>query len=296
MITVCIPVYNADVRVLARQLSGMAASSGIAVELLFFDDFSEARFRAVNREIMEIRGVVYHEGERNMGRSALRNYLGKIASHPWLLFMDADCLPVSGNFLKSYAAETGENRVICGGTRYSDEPPAGEKLLRWTYGKAREALTAAQRSAKNSFAITANNFMIRKETLAAISFRESIREYGHEDTVLGYDLSTAAIPIGHIDNPVYHTGLEASAVYLEKTRTAIDNLVKISEEEVTDPVFIKGSGLLRTGSKLRKTGLLPVVAWFFRMGEPLIRKNLTGPHPRLFLFDLYRTGYLCSIS
>jgi hypothetical protein len=49
-------------------------------------------------------------------------------------------------------------------------------------------------------------------------FSEDLKTYGHEDTLLGYDLFRNGIEIFHIDNPVEHTGLEDSSVLLRKPK------------------------------------------------------------------------------
>ncbi len=297
MISICVPVYNTDVRPLAFQLSVMAERASFSAEILFFDDFSALSWHEGNRETAALRGVVYRRMEKNLGRGAIRNHLARAARYPWLLFLDADSLPASLQMLEQYAAAMERGPVICGGTVYSPTPPDDPRqLLRWRYGRKREQRTARQREKEGKFAITANNFLIKREVFLNHPFRESIRGYGHEDTVLGYDLRQAGIPVCHTDNPVFHTGLESSADYLEKTKAAVGNLWFISRELIRDPHFNEASGLLRMVDRMKRYGLRGIAASLFRGSESLLRKNLTGPHPSLLLFDLYRTGTLCSLA
>ncbi len=297
MISVCVPVYNTDVRPLAWQLSAMAERAPFPVEILLFDDFSTLSWHEMNRKATAFKKVIYRRMEKNLGRAAIRNYLAKAARFPWLLFVDADSLPASLQMFEKYASALKSGPVICGGTLYAPTPPDDPRLLlRWRYGRKREQLTADQRRKEGKFAITANNFLIKKEIFLQHPFRESISGYGHEDTVFGYDLMKAGIPVIHTDNPVFHTGLEPSAEYLEKTKTATRNLCFISRELIRDPDFFKKPGLLKTCQHLKKYRLRGVASRLFRGGESLLEKNLVGPRPRLFLFDLYRLGYLCHIS
>jgi len=297
MISVCVPVFNVDTRKLARQLADQAGAVEERVEVLFFDDFSDEKFRKLNRQIAEINGVIYREMEQNYGRAAIRNLMGKSASCPWLLFLDGDSLIDRPDFLNNYIQAASSAHVVCGGTIYSPVPPEDKSsLLRWIYGSKREQLTAGQRTSGNKFAITANNFLIKKEVFLQHGFRETITGYGHEDTVLGYDLCKAGIPVSQIDNPVIHTGLETSPEYLLKTKKALDNLWFISREVITDPQFKQESGLLRWRLKFKRLGVLGLSGKLFRWVEPLFIRNLTGSHPRLLIFDLYRIGYLCQVS
>jgi len=294
MISICIPVYNHDVLDLACQLSEQAGRADFPVEILIYDDCSGEKFRELNRRTALIDKVQYVEMEENKGRSTIRNILGKNAVYPWLLFLDSDSLADSSNFLSKYKDAMAEGTVICGGTKYRDTPPSDhEYLLRWVYGKKREEKPASLRNSGNKYAITSNNFMIRKEIFLQCPFRESIRGYGHEDTVLGIDLVRNGHKIVHIDNPVLHEGLETSAESLEKSKAALDNLLHIAGTLLTDPQFQEEIRLLKLKNQLRKTGLIDATGWFFRTFESLLRNNLTGKHPSLFLFDIYRTGYLC---
>jgi glycosyltransferase involved in cell wall biosynthesis len=294
MISVCVPVFNVDIRPLARQLAVQIRDLDMQVEVLFFDDFSEESFRILNRQIREFDGITYSEMDFNRGRSAIRNHFGKLASRPWLLFLDGDSLLPDSGFLKKYMDAIGEAQIICGGTVYDAVPPDDKsKLLRWMYGTQREQLPATKRISNNKFAITANNFLINRELFLTTGFRETIHKYGHEDTVLGYDLFLKGFMVRHFDNPVIHTGLESSVEYLRKTRTALENLLFISGHLIRDPRFLQSSGLLRKLKRLESLKLTSLAAWFFSRFEPLITRNLTGSHPSILVFDVYRLGYLC---
>lgn len=296
MLSVCIPVYNTDVRPLVRQLVQQAESLDQPVEILVADDGSQDTYTLINREISILPGVGYSEQPDNTGRSRIRNLLASKARYPYVLFLDADSMLPGNHFLDAYIDHIGPGSVICGGTAYSEEKPHNPgSLLRWTYGRHHEQTSPAKRS-KKTFAITSNNFVIHRETLLKHPFRDSILRYGHEDTVLGYDLWSAGIEIVHIDNPVIHTGLENSEVYLDKTRTALANLLQISRNIVTDRTFVQHSGLLRIRNIFDKMGLRKMAGSMFRRYEGRLRKHLTGPAPRLFIFNLYRTGYICSLD
>jgi glycosyltransferase involved in cell wall biosynthesis len=294
MITVCVPVFNVDVRPLARQLSGQIRDLDVPAEVIFIDDFSEESFRIINLQIRELDGITYSEMDFNRGRAAIRNQFGKLASQPWLLFLDGDSLLPDSGFLKNYLDAIGDVQVICGGTIYDSEPPNDKStLLRWMYGNCREQLPAEKRASDNKFPITANNFLINRNLFLELGFREAISNYGHEDTVLGYDLFLKGITVRHIDNPVIHTGIDSSEEYLRKTRIALDNLLYINDNLIQDPRFIKSSGLLTSLKKLELLRLRGIAAWFFSVFEPLFIRNLTGSQPSLLIFDIYRLGYLC---
>jgi glycosyltransferase involved in cell wall biosynthesis len=294
MLSVCVPVFNTDVRELATQLADQARNMDVPLEIIFLDDDSTPSFKDINRKITDMQGVLYEELKENMGRAAIRNYLARKAHYPYVLYLDSDSLLPDNDFLRRYMDCIAKSRVVCGGTLYNNFPPGEETMLRWVYGKKREQLTAEQRNRKG-FAITANNFLIAREVILQHPFRENIRGYGHEDTVLGYDLSVSGIPVLHIDNPVLHTGLENSADYLAKTRKAIENLWYIAGNLVTDESFHNHSGLLRFRRRIQSLGLLPFTRWVYRRLNRSLQRKLTGKSPRLWMFDLYRLLYMCNL-
>ena len=147
------------------------------------------------------------------------------------------------------------------------------------------------------FRSTSNNFLIEKRVFENILFRENIRDYGHEDTLLGYDLFMANVKICHIDNPVEHTGLEDAEIFLEKTRTALRNLRFINEKIVCgDTNFTEKVHFLNRYRQISRLVSPAIFRLFFRLFSRQLERNLTGQHPRLFLFDLYKLGVYAGLN
>ncbi len=295
MLSVCVPVYNYDVRALARQLSGQIKELSLSAELLFYDDGSETHFREINREIAQIKSIKYIELPENIGRAAIRNLMAKAARYPHLIFVDSDSELPDTDFLKRYADNIYNASIICGGTQYLPDPTEPDKMLRWVYGRKREQLSPEERQ-KKGFSITANNFLVSRDVVLNYPFRENIREYGHEDTVFGFDIYKAGLPILHIENPVIHKGLETSGLYLEKTRSALRNLLIIDQYLIEDLVFQSHSVLLKLRGILKRFGLLPFASWLFKIFSGKMEKILMGNQPKLWIFDLYKAGYICSLK
>jgi len=50
------------------------------------------------------------------------------------------------------------------------------------------------------------NVLFEKSVFSKIRFNEELKQYGHEDTLLGFQLKKAGIDILHIDNGLMHEG------------------------------------------------------------------------------------------
>ncbi len=297
MLSINIPVYNVEVTELVWQLKQQAEKISSDIEIIVYDDGSSENFKLENRKLADIPQVFYHEMEKNLGRTAIRNLMGLESQKPYLLFIDADSKLISDDYLKKYIELAKPGAVLCGGTSYSKQEPESEKLLRWVYGHRREAISAEERNRKKGFIITSNNFLIDRETFQKIHFRENIGPYGHEDTLLGFDLFQAGIQPLHINNPVEHTGLEDSVTFLKKTKAALENLLFISEKIVPEPgEFQNRMPFLNRYRKITKIFPPFVFKWFFNLFRQAIEKNLTGKNPSLFLFNLYKLGYFASLG
>ena len=298
MLSINIPVYNVDVQKLVTEAERQAVGAGIDFEIRVYDDGSDGQFLHANRKLRDLEHVVYVELPENMGRSAIRNKMGFDSQKQYLLFIDADSLIDSDNYLLNYIKAAYAGCIISGGTKYMDRKPEDpEKLLRWVYGRNREAIPAKDRYKQKGFVITSNNFLIDNEVFRKIHFREEIGPYGHEDTLLGYDLFTNNYVPHHIDNPVVHAGLESSSVFLEKTQKALENLLFIDQEVVgNDSRFREKVRFLNLFDRL--SGYFPetLIGLSFRILKSFLRKNLTGRNPNLTLFDIYKVGYYATFK
>jgi len=298
MLSINIPVYNVKVTDLVLELKSQAEKLNMPFEIRVYDDGSQPEIKTENRKLAEESAVVYRELEKNVGRAAIRNHMGSEAPFKYLLFIDADSKIVNENYLKNYLDAATPGYVLCGGTAYQEQKPADSaKMLRWVYGKNREAISAEKRNNAKGFIITSNNFFIEKTTFAQIRFRENVKGYGHEDTLLGFDLSCQGIQIRHLDNPLEHTGLEDAETFLEKTKTALENLKIISEQILEgDKVFASQVAFLRKYKKITRWLPPAILKWGYKVGNRLLEKNLTGRNPNLFFFDLYKLCYYSTLK
>lgn len=293
MLSINIPVYNTDVESLAREVRRQAALERIDFEIRVYDDGSETGFRNMNRKLAELDHVIYIELPKNLGRSAIRNKMGLDSKKDYLLFIDSDSVIDSDNYLHNYIEEAYPGCIISGGTKYRKQKPADpSQLLRWVYGCKREAIPAADRYRQKGFIITSNNFLIDRKVFEKVHFRENIGPYGHEDTLLGYDLFMNNFVPHHINNPVVHVGLENSRAFLEKTEKALENLLFIQQEVVGNSLrFSEKIRFLKQYKRLTRYFSPVLIGFFFRIFRRLIVRNLTGKHPILMCFDLYKVGY-----
>ena len=176
---------------------------------------------------------------------------------------------------------------------YPDEKPEKSKLFRWVYGKNREALDYKIREKNPYLSSLSLNFIIHKSIFKKVSFNETIPNLRHEDTLFSYSLSKEKITIQHINNPVYHYGMDDFEVAIRKENESLHALKYLIDNQLLSPDYVRISKLLL---KIQKTHLLSVFAFFHKITFSLFLKNLASNNPSLFIFDLYRLGYLCQLE
>ena len=91
-----------------------------------------------------------------------------MASGAFLLFLDADALPSSADFLSNYCNAAEGADVVVGGTAY--QPGYKSNELRVRVGKRKEEIQAATRKPQPYSSFTAFNFLIRKTLFDQIQF------------------------------------------------------------------------------------------------------------------------------
>jgi glycosyltransferase involved in cell wall biosynthesis len=290
MFSVCIPIYNYEVSELVQSLHAQALQTGQPFEILLMDDASQEEFRAKNVAI-DLPHVRYIQLMKNIGRSKIRNQLSRTAKYPYLIFMDCDSAVPSEEYINNYLPYFEPDVVCYGGCIYEKNRPQDKRYLRWKYGINRESVPAEERRKEPNFSFKTGNFLVSKTIMEKNPFNEEIRDYGHEDTLFGIQLSGEGIQIQHIDNPLIHLGLEDADVFLDKTERAVMNLKKIDkilQENYSQ--YVNHSSLIRAAKQLKKWHLTSMIAFLFSIFKPLIKRNLLGKRPSLFLFDLYKLG------
>lgn len=296
MISICIPIFNQDVRLLTTELMKVIGQTSSAINIILIDDGSDKEFRELNKETASD-NIKYIELKENIGRAAIRNQFLNYSHEEWFLFLDGDTIfdiKKNFNFLQTYLNTIDENpkaKIIVGGRYYSNIKPPIHQRLRWKYGTYKETLNAAQRT-KESAALMGNNFLTERALLEKYPFDEKIKEYGHEDTLLGITLLNAGYTIFHIDNPVESGDIETNKEFLKKTENAIDNLIAIEKNIQNKEALISQVKLLayRDHLKKNKTDKWVLRAFQF-LGTPS-KKLLMSGFANLQLFNFYKIGYL----
>jgi len=288
-LSILIPVYNYDVRQLVEALQQQAtALRGVDVEILCFDDASEAAFRRLNATVGEWAGVEYRLLPNNLGRSRIRNLLAREARHDYLLFIDCDSQVPDEKYLQRYVAALSPNCLLYGGRIYQPQPPADKSLmLHWRYGSVREAKPAEERQKQAYHSFMTNNFLIPSALFQPIGFDERLLQYGHEDTLFGMELQARGVHILHMDNPLIHAGLESAVAFLQKSRQALENLAFLHHQ---------GTGidtrLLRWALRFHGRPSEAVLRALWGGCRTSLEQQLSSARPSLRLFDLYKLGCL----
>ncbi len=292
MLSILIPTYNYNVFKLVDVLYNQAKEAKIEFEILVLDDGSQ-KFHSENSNINEFQFCSYEILKVNIGRSAIRNLLAKKATFDNLLFLDSDTIPVDSNFISNYLLQINkEEKIVSGGILYSKLKPKESQLLRWKYGNSREALSAKVREKNPYLRLLTLNFMIKKSVFEKVSFNENIPNLRHEDTLFSYDLKNHKIRIEHIENPVYHLGLDEFEIALKKENESLIALKFLIENKLIPADYI---GLSKLFYQLKKIQVVFVLRVFYKITKPFLLKNLASKNPSLFVFDIYRLGYFSSM-
>lgn len=288
MLSILIPTYNYNVMPLVQVLHRQAVQAGITFEIIVLDDHSTETYITSTEQ----GNVFYLQNDINLGRTATRKKLAEKAHYTTLLFLDADVIPVSDNFVARYVHYLNSQAVVLGGIAYVKEIPEENKELRYKYGRLREEKTAADRSKNPYGSVLSGNILISKSIFLENNYAESNNLYGL-DIYFSYRLYKNSVDIVHIDNAVYHMGLETNKVFFNKMLSAV-----VSRKQLlTDANGIENiNGLLKQYNRLKKYKLAGIVKFFFKRTEPLIKRMILKKDPNLFCLDIYRLGYICHIK
>nr|WP_321224873.1 glycosyltransferase [uncultured Psychroserpens sp.] len=290
MLSVLIPVYNYDIRALVKILHEQLSSHNIDFEINCLDDYSQENYRDLNTEIENLKNTSYQISNANNGRVATRQTLAQQAKYNWLLFLDADVVPKTNNYISNYIALiSSEKDAIYGGFAYKPKPPKDHFILRWTYGKSKEQVTAINRNKTPYKIVISANFMIKKEVFLELNSQITQRGYGY-DNYFGALLKHKQYRVFHIDNEVYHLGLEANETYLSKIEQSVETLLKL---ELKKETLDSQNSLFNTYQFLKKIKLNYLFAWFYKVFKNRLKKNLLSAKPNITVLQFYKLSYIC---
>ncbi|MDR2122569.1 MAG: glycosyltransferase family 2 protein [Flavobacteriaceae bacterium] len=293
MISILIPVYNYSIIELGKELINQGKKLRCPFEIIFLDDASHDKKTSIaNQSFCETNRLTYLISKKNRGDAETRNHLADQAKYEWLLFIDADIMPVKDNFLIRYAEEIYLKRKwVYTNIIYKKEKPK-EGILRWKYGVKYE-ITSTEERLKNPYsAFRLACFLIHRSLLEITPFPAQKESYGYTDLVFATGLKKQGVKPYYIENPVYHLGLENNEAYLEKVEKAMNHAASVITAKSDLASDIKAASLYL---KMKRIHLDKVIGWVFQRIKPGIRKNLLSKTPNIRLLQLYKLGYLCEI-
>lgn len=292
MLSILIPTYNYNIYPLVKVLQKQCADSSIAYEIIALDDCPGSDMESQNKQINELPNCQYILNDSNLGRTLSRKKLAEQAKYETLLFLDADTEPVNIDFIAGYLEHINSNKVVLGGIAYKSEKVGKDKRLRYKYGRYREEKSAIERNKYPYASVLSANLLVPKNIFLEYNYSDNHNLYGM-DNFFSYKLYVNKVKVYHIDNPVYHIGLENDSIFFRKCIESVKN----RKELLANAKGIENiNSLLKHYKKLKKYRLTGIVSFFFKLGEPLLKKMILKKDPNLFCLDIYRLGYICAIK
>ncbi|MBQ8542746.1 MAG: glycosyltransferase family 2 protein [Bacteroidaceae bacterium] len=294
LLSILIPTYNYDCTELVSALVKQAQRvKGLSYEIIVGDDGSTQKtIVAANRAINNMQGAVYWEAGCNSGRAAIRNRLYERSKGRWLLFLDSDGMPLNEDFLSSYYSfiKDGAIGVVCGGVAHPPVLPSPKVSLRWQHETTYEKRTTIEWRNRHPYAnFRTFNFLIDRDSFSKVKFDEQVKEYGYEDNLFGKALQENCVVVKHIANPMMNVDIEANHIYLSKNEEALRTLA--AHYESMGPLITIARGV----EKIERNHLGWLLSLVYSLTRPLLKQNLLGASPRMWVFNLYRAGYLRSL-
>ena len=288
MISILIPTYNYNIVPLVETLHHQSSNSDIPVEIIVVDDCSSNKtLQEKNSQIKSLENCQYIVNSKNKGRTASRGILADLAAYEHLLFLDADVFPKKSTFLQEYATNLEKVDLVFGGIIYEEKKPEKDKILRWKYGHSRESSPLSHRKKNPYLTINSGCFLIKKNTFIEVNNQLLFKGYGL-DNLFKQILEEKDVTIRHIDNPVYHLGLEKNTVFIKKSLESIETTILLEKKGLIKDDL---RPLQKTYLKCKTYGILSILRIIINLFEQQMISNFNSKNPSLFLFDLYRLYY-----
>ncbi len=292
MLSILIPIYNYNVYPLVLELHRQCLECEIEFEIVCQDDASGSNLNVENEKINLLSNSSFKSLKENIAHRKNRNLLAEKAKYNYLLFIDGDSNMISSNYISNYIQNIQDFDIVYGGRLHPNLCPSDMQKLRWKYGKYTEDKTCENRKKTPFKSLLFNNTLIKKECFNKVKFDSFLIKYGHDDTQLSYQLSLLEAKVNHINNPIEHGDIDNNSSFISKMKSSLENLIYLYEEKKITQNFSKLISLLLLLNKLKLTYF---VSKFYLQYEKIIFKQLEGNNSSLFVFNLFRIGYLCNL-
>ena len=293
MLSILLPVYNCSCVALVTELQRQCVECKADFEIIVADDGSLSSAIGMNKAcqhlidenkvIEHLKGVRYIIREKNVGRSAIRNFLVSQAKGDRLLFIDGDLSLNNPSFIRNYLQTKGD--VVVGGIAIGGNPDQWKGNLRYRYERQCEAINTVESRQRHPYQHLATNLLVHRSVLGEKPYDEKISHYGYEDVLLGKRFQQQKVAIKHIENPVLFCDFEDNASYLAKTEEALRTLFTFRNE-------LKGySRLLDKAEQIERLHLSPLFVTAYKLFNEPIKNCLLGNKPKVFWFNIYKLLY-----
>jgi len=128
--------------------------------------------------------------------------------------------------------------------------------------------------------------LINKDIAKTIGFNESIKNYGYEDTIFGFELEKRHIGIKHIMNPVLHASFDSNEIFLDKTRQSVENLSIVNN--ILGEGNLSNVSLIQFYRKIKRFKLFPLFKISSKVLTPIIYKLLIRGNGGIKMNQFYK--------
>ena len=267
-LSVLVPFYRDNPSELIGALSAMA---GTSVEVLVYDDGTQdpdlSRHASAAIKSCACPATLFTATE-NRGRAFGRNYLFETAKSDWVLFLDADMMPMSDAFLDNYTTliKADAADVIFGGFKVLEEKGEPSRELHRLMSISSDCAPASERQVLGPKNVASSNLCVRKTVLKAEPFDNGFQGWGWEDSEWAARISES-YRLTHAENAALHLGLETTDTLLKRFKTSGPNYIRFTQRH---PKLAQSLPLHKWVERLKKTPghslMRPVLKLIVKLG------------------------------
>jgi len=288
-LSILIPFYHDDPAALLGALALQTQELRTDVEILIYDDGTNDK--TVNDNLVKIASesrapISLYFAQDNHGRAHARNALKEKARALWVLFLDADMLPTTDNFIAGYLTEIikDETDILFGGFTVPDQKQSAETELHRAFSHTSDCLGADERTKNGPQYVCSSNLCVRASVLNEQPFDTNFQGWGWEDSEWAARVASV-YRLKHVDLPALHLGLENTETLLKRFKDSGENYVRFTSKH---PELAKTLTLYKMSHKLKR---LPGQALMRPFLAFTVRSNFMPTKLRLLALKLWRASW-----